>query len=159
MYKIDGESVASHFLFSGPLDTIASGSFKVTEEYNNHIKTNIAILDTMVSNLRFNRNKEFFNDLNNLYKAIDSLLTEKAITYTDKDIARITVYMEPDSTQSHKEILIHTPNKIGQMNYNLYLNEISIEKTSEYSFIPLGIAGFITFPILYLIMENDKNAP
>ncbi len=159
LYKIDNKSVASHFLFSTPFNTVASGSFKGTEEYNSNIKTNIAILDTMISNLHFKRNKDFFGELNNLYKSIDSLMAKNVITYTDKDIEKITVYMTSDSIESYKEILIRTPNNIEKLDYKLTLDQISIEKTSEYSSIPLEIIAYIYYPISTLIMEEDKNVP
>jgi hypothetical protein len=159
LYKIDNESVASHFLFSTPFDTVASGSFKVTEEYESNIKKNIAILDTMISNLHFKRNREFFEELNILYKSIDSLMVKRVITYTDKDIEKITVYMKTDSIESHKEILIRTPISIEQRDLNLTLNQMNIEKVSEYSAIPLEIISYIYYPISKLIPNEEKNAP
>lgn len=157
LYKFKDQQNISHFLFSTPFDSTASGSFEASEKYHAQIIKNISTLDTIINSLTFKRNKDYFQQTLTLFKSIDSLMNSNIVIYEKSDIEKITVYMENDSIESHKEILINTPTQIEQLDNKLIMSQIEIEQISYYATFPLFIMNYC-FPIL-LLTENDKSSP
>lgn len=147
------------YLLSSPYDTVSSGTIKRTIEYRTNIKKNILILDTL--ELKYKRNKDFFNKLKILCKKIDSTSTNKGIIDLDKikekEIVEASKIIDKDSTELYKEYVLELPNKIAFLNAELVKEQIELENLSSNSIKPLRALDYL-YPLL-MLNESKKNAP
>ena len=157
LYKSKNERSIAHLLYTTPFDTTSTGSFEETEKYRENIRKNLAVLDTMINNLKFKRNKEFYHILLNINKLADSISAIKVIEYTENEIAEQTVYMNPDSTEFMQEIIIQIPDKIQVLNTELALNEIQLEEKSNTGIMPLLISSYF-LPIQLLFVKEENSS-
>jgi hypothetical protein len=157
LYKQNKHMVGSHFLFSTLFDSICKGDFGSSETYQKNIQKNLHILDTLIPNLQFQRNKEFYAISKRLHIAIDSVLNLNVVTYTEKDITKTTVYLEKDSSEMYTETIVSIPKILHDLNYKLYLNELEIENISTQAALPLDVMEYLT-PVIYLL-DTTKNVP
>lgn len=147
------------YLLSSPYDTVSSGTIERTIEYRTNIKKNILILDTL--ELKYKRNKDFFNKLKVLCKKIDSTTTNKKNIDLDKikekEIVEASIIIDKDSTELYREYVLELPNNIAFLNAELVKGQIELENLSSNSIKPLRALDYM-YPLL-LLNEPKKNAP
>jgi len=139
----------SHFVFATPMDTIASGSPKDTWDYIAGLQLNMKFLDTMKLNLRFKRNKEFFDKISSLYQATDSLLKEIDQDISKVKIERTEVGKFENSSEMYTAYYLSVPKRISQLNLELLKDEIELEKISKSAMLPLRIINFF-YPVNFI---------
>jgi hypothetical protein len=154
--KKDNVTFLSYFLFTVPFDSVSTGNLVESEKYYKNLKKNISILDTMIKNVKFKRNKAFFEQVLFRYKTIDSLYNIKIFAYSQKDIEKVNVYMKNDSLEAFKKIIIKNPDDIIKKNYKLLMDEYEIERMSYFATFPLLLINY-SQPLLYKKKEL-KNA-
>lgn len=146
----------AHYVFATPMDSLASGSPEVTRDYIVSIQNNMKILDTLKLNLKFERNKEFFNKLSSLYYATDSLLKEINPDLSKIKIERTEIGTLEDSNEMFTAYYLSVPQRISKLNIELLENEIEMQKISNSAMLPLRSINYF-FPIIFL--TNKNNTP
>jgi hypothetical protein len=150
------EGNISFFTFATPLDSTASGSFESTDSFHMELERKIDTLNARIPNLKFERNKLFFEKTRSLYKSMDSLLNQEVIRYTEADIESRVVYLTKDSTELYKKIILPVSNTYSEQSYELLRSELEMESKSTYAMLPFKCYKFL-YPLPLLTASKDST--